>query len=196
MRVVLVHDLDGNPCRLLTSLLDQELFPAAELGALYSRRWEVETSFDELKVRMFLKSLTLRSLTPAGINQEIWGAFIAYNLVRLHMLDVARCGKVSPLAISFKGALELFKDELIVEAVVPGASEIPDGLIHRRKQQLLKSLNQRRVGRRFPRVVKSRPCKYDVRHVYSSPEKNVQSKVPLGNRYKKKKQRRLRPCSS
>jgi hypothetical protein len=196
MRVVLVHDLEGNPSYLLTSLLDQQLFPAAEVGALYARRWEVETSYLELKVRLFLKSLTLRSLTLEGINQEIWGAFIAYNMVRIRMDEVARQWAVSPLAMSFKDALDLFKDELIAEAVAPGASEIAGGLIQRRKEQLVRSLNQRREGRRFPRVVKSRPSKYDIRYVYSSPEKNFQSKVPLGNRNKKKKQRHLRLCSS
>ena len=35
--------------RLLTSILDPDQAPAAELAALYHERWEIETALDELK---------------------------------------------------------------------------------------------------------------------------------------------------
>ena len=38
-----------SPYRLLTTVLDPEAAPAAELAALYHQRWEFETALDELK---------------------------------------------------------------------------------------------------------------------------------------------------
>ena len=96
-RAIRTIDCEGNVGHLLTSLLDQHLFPAEELRALYSQRWEVETSYNEIKVAMFINSLTLRSQTPDGVNQELWGAFLGYNLVRLLIADVARSGGISPV---------------------------------------------------------------------------------------------------
>ena len=38
--------------RLITTLLDYEQAPAVELAALYHDRWEIETTFDELKTHL------------------------------------------------------------------------------------------------------------------------------------------------
>jgi IS4 transposase len=37
--------------RLLTSIIDHELAPAAELAALYHQRWEIELALDEIQTR-------------------------------------------------------------------------------------------------------------------------------------------------
>lgn len=193
-RAIRTYDLDDNPRVLLTSLLDEQEYPAHEICSLYTQRWEVETSYLEVKVRMFLNSLTLRSLTVEGIKQEVWGAFIGYNLVRLSMVESAALRDVSPRRLSFKRALELLQDELIVEAVAPGTTEIPGGLIHRRRIQLAKELLPEREGRRFPRVIKSRPNKYDVRYSFVN-SKGVKKDRGSKKVRKKKKQGRLGPCS-
>jgi hypothetical protein len=52
-------------------------------------------------------ALTLRSQQPQGIEQEIWGAYIAYNLVRLEMAKVAIEAKVEPTDLSFLRALHI-----------------------------------------------------------------------------------------
>ncbi|GAA3597804.1 hypothetical protein [Streptomyces osmaniensis] len=45
------YRVDGQPdiVRLITSLTDHEKYPAAELAALYARRWETESVSDEIK---------------------------------------------------------------------------------------------------------------------------------------------------
>jgi len=48
--------------------------------------------------------LTLRSQQPQGIEQEIWGALIAYNLVRLEMAKAAIVAKVEPTDLNFARA--------------------------------------------------------------------------------------------
>ena len=52
------------PFRLVTTLLDHERAPAAQLAALYHQRWEAETGFADLKTRLRGAAFTLRSRTP------------------------------------------------------------------------------------------------------------------------------------
>ena len=92
---------------LLTSLLDPEEYPAAEIVALYHERWEIELGYDEIKTHMLARQETIRSKTPQGVRQEIWGIAIAYNLVRLEMERAADEAKVEPTRISFVYALSL-----------------------------------------------------------------------------------------
>ena len=187
-RVIKTIDLNGNPRHLLTSLVDQDKYPAEGIRLLYSHRWEVETSYLEVKMRMFLNSLTLRSLTTEGIRQEIWAAFIGYNLVRLSMVESAALRGVSPRRLSFKKALELLQDELVVEAVAPGMTEVPAGVIQRRRMHLAMDVLPERKGRKFDRAVKSRPTRYAVRWSRTDPEDRKKSRDSKATR-KKRKQR-------
>ena len=87
----------------------RERFAAADLAECYRRRWEIETSYRELKQSMLGTALTLRSQQPSGIEQEVWGALIAYNLVRLEMAKAAIQAKVEPTDLSFLRALHIRK---------------------------------------------------------------------------------------
>ncbi len=58
--------------RLLTTILDPDATPAADLAALYAERWEVETALDELKTHQRGPRVVLRSKTPDGVYQEAW----------------------------------------------------------------------------------------------------------------------------
>lgn len=70
---------------LLTSRLDRHRFKAQDLVHCYLQRWEIETSYRELKQSMLGQAPTLRAHSPEGVNQEIWGALIAYDLIRLEI---------------------------------------------------------------------------------------------------------------
>src|ERR1035437_8825908 len=61
------------PYRLITTLLDHDEAPAAQLAAAYAQRWEIETSFDELKTHQPGPRTVLRSKSPDLVTQEIWG---------------------------------------------------------------------------------------------------------------------------
>jgi hypothetical protein len=50
--------------RLLTTILDPDRAPAAELAPLYAQRWEFESTLDELKVHQRGPRVVLRSKTP------------------------------------------------------------------------------------------------------------------------------------
>lgn len=144
---------------LLCSLLDAETYPAAEIAALYHERWEIELGYDEIKTEVLLQEESLRSQSPPGVAQEIWGLLLVYNLVRLEMEQVAQEAGVDPTRISFVAALRLICDEWLWCAVAsPGA--IPRHLLRLRQELRYFILPPRRSERRYPREVKRRQGKF------------------------------------
>jgi hypothetical protein len=156
---------DGREKILLTSLMEPRKFRAADIAACYQRRWEIETSYRELKQTMLGGPLTLRTQDPQGIAQEIWGALIAYNLVRLEMAKAAVEAKAQPTDLSFIRALHLIQHELMFASFTEAYGNIP-GKLKRLREQLKDALKEERRGRQCPRLVKSRPAKYPVRYVF------------------------------
>jgi hypothetical protein len=71
--------------RLLTTILDPEAAPAEELAALYTERWEIETVLDELKSHQRGPKVVLRSKTPDGVLQEIYGHLCTHYAIRALM---------------------------------------------------------------------------------------------------------------
>ncbi len=147
------------PRTLLTSLLDAEQYPAAEITALYHERWELELGYAEIKTHMLERKETLRSKSPAAVTQELWGVLLAYNLVRLEMERVADEAGVEPTRISFVAALHLIVDEWMWLAVTsPGA--IPSRLRDLRANLKRFILPLRRSERSYPRAVKIKMSNY------------------------------------
>lgn len=147
------------PQTLLTSLVDAEAFPADEIATLYHERWELELGYDEIKTEMLDREEAIRSKTPAGVTQELWGVFLAYNLVRLEMERVAEEAGVEPTRISFVAALRLICDEWLWCAIAsPGA--VPKHLRNLRASLKTLILPPRRSERRYPRAVKIKMSNY------------------------------------
>lgn len=149
----------GKPGWLLTSLLDPELYPSVEVAALYHDRWEIELGYDEIKTDMLLHATPLRSKTVEGVEQEIWGLLIAYNLVRLEMEKIAGEAKVEPTRISFIVSFRFIRDEWLWCALgTPGT--IPKKLHKLRQTLSYFILPPRRSSRRYERAVKSNRSPY------------------------------------
>ena len=60
----------SSPQLLLTSLVDEKRYPAAEVRALYPERWEIELGFGELKTDMLERLETIRSKSPSAVEQS------------------------------------------------------------------------------------------------------------------------------
>lgn len=145
---------------MITSLLDDARFPAAEIRTLYHERWEIELGFDEVKTHMLDRLEAIRSKSPTAVAQEMWGALIAYNLIRLEMQRVARELGVHPLRISFVAALR----ECVIQwqfaasasdGTIPGSfASITDRMRH----YVLPPRSPQRV---FPRAVKLKMSNYN-----------------------------------
>lgn len=161
-RVIETVSRHGRRRLLLTSLLDAKAWPAKEIAAQYQERWNIETSYRELKQEMLGDALTLRSGTPETVQQEVWGALLAYNLVRLEMAEVAREVGVVATDLSFTTSLHYLRYEWSWLAISsPGT--LPARLQH--LDELL--LPKQRRGHECPRVVKKLPSRYPTKQVRS-----------------------------
>ncbi|KIA81067.1 hypothetical protein QR66_06780 [Chromobacterium piscinae] len=110
--------------------------------------------------------LTLRSRAPETVRQEVWGALLAYNLVRLEMAEVAREVGVVPTDLSFTTALHYLRYEWSWLAISsPGT--LPARLLRLRERLGELLLPKQRRGRECPRVVKKLPSCYSTKQVRS-----------------------------
>jgi len=67
--------------------------PAASgLVTLYHQRWEIETTYLEIKSTI-LGGKVLRARTPNGVNQEVYALLITYQLLRTAMADATDSGR-------------------------------------------------------------------------------------------------------
>ncbi|WP_329332048.1 IS4 family transposase (plasmid) [Streptomyces sp. NBC_01454] len=115
--VVVIEAADGSrrhePYRLITTLLDHKAFPAGELAALYSQRWESELEFRDLKITQRGPRAVLRSKTPALVNQEIWAYLVTHQAIRRMIAATAADHRLDADRLSFTVALTVARDTVV-----------------------------------------------------------------------------------
>ena len=86
------HQPDAEPqtYRLVTTLLDPGEAPATELCGLYHHRWELESTFDEIKTSQRGSGIVLRSKSPPMVYQELYALLLTHYAVRELMLHAAQ----------------------------------------------------------------------------------------------------------
>ena len=147
--------------RLATTLLDHHRYPALELVRLYHQRWEIETTYLELKSSI-LGGRVLRARTPQGIDQEVYALLACYQILRLAMADATNTQPaVDPDRASFTIALHAARDQLIQAAGVLATTTID--LVGKIGRQVLDNLLPDRRIRVAPRIVKRAISKYNAR---------------------------------
>jgi hypothetical protein len=170
--------------RLLTTLLDERLDPAKALVELYHVRWEQELALDELKTHE-MERPALRSQTPAGVVQEVYGLLLAHYVVRTLMYEAAVLApaggpSATPLRLSFTGALKILRCRL---------PEFPRGVAQQRRwwrdllQEIAEEVIEPRRNRINPRVIKRKMSNWkkkrpEHRH-YPQPTKSFRDSVVL-----------------
>jgi hypothetical protein len=87
-----------------TRLTNNADVAAKLLPGVYHLRWQIETSYEEMKVVQHMDG-GLRSKTPAGIAYEVAGHVILYLLIRWLIVAAAVAHGVDPLRISFQNAV-------------------------------------------------------------------------------------------
>jgi Transposase DDE domain len=139
-----------------TTLVDEEAYPKAAVGALYRRRWEAEPTLRSLKQTIHLD--VLRGHSAAVVRLEVWAHLLAYNLVRGVMARAARRAQLDPARVSFAGAVQTLLEylpQLLTVAVLER---------ERLWREMEAAIGQHRVGDRpdryEPRQVKRRPKQY------------------------------------
>jgi hypothetical protein len=150
--------------QLVTNLLDVERMPRADwvrlttecrdkfLPGLYHRRWEIETTYRELKVEQGLEA-ALRSRTPDSLKFEVAGHVVLYLLVRWLIVEAAVKHDLDPLQLSFTQALRelnAVRDTLVTAS--PGWAAV---LLDRLLDRIAKHRVPFRPGRHYVRKKKS-----------------------------------------
>jgi len=105
--------------RLITSLLDEQAFPAGRVAATYHERWEIETALDEVKVHQWAHPRPLRSKHPREVVQEVYGLLLAHLAIRTVMHQAALHDGIDPDRLSFTGALR------VLRRAIPRAQRTP-----------------------------------------------------------------------
>jgi hypothetical protein len=147
--------------RLATTLTDHHRYPATELITLYHQRWEIETTYLELKPSI-LGGRVLRARTPTGVEQEIYALLVTYHLLRTAMADATNTQPdTDPDRASFTIAYQAARDQLIQAANIIADTVIDlAGTIGR---HILANLLPARRLRVCPRIVKRAISKYQAR---------------------------------
>jgi len=104
------------PYRLITTILDHQAAPARELAALYNERWEIETTLDELKTHQRGPAQVLRSRSPEGVEQEVWGHLLVHHAIRSLMHTAAQDIDADPDRLSFTRTLRLVRRQVTAQA--------------------------------------------------------------------------------
>lgn len=157
---IIEYQYDGGQAqRLMTTLLDPASYPASEIIEMYHQRWEAEIAFDEIKTHMLERKECLRSLRPEGVEQEVWGLLLVYNLVRREMLLAAEQHQLPANRISFRSSLLWIRNFwLTAWRTKPG--NLPKHLGRFRSTLDVLLLPERRRQRKYPRHVKIKMSNY------------------------------------
>jgi hypothetical protein len=151
----------GETYRVITTLLDPDHAPAHALACAYHERWEIELVIDEVDTHQRLAARTLRSLTPLGVIQELYGLLIAHYAVRRLMHEAALAADVDPDRLSFVHALEVIRDAVPEFQLV--APEQVDELYRRLLADIAAKRVPERRTRTNPRVVKQKMSKFKLK---------------------------------
>lgn len=139
----------GELHRLVTSLLDDEAYPAEELIVLYHERWEEELAIDELKTHLRERTV-LRSQRPDGVLQEIYALLISHFIIRRIIFDASQKAGVEPTRISFTATFKIFQSKLAEVTSVGSVERWYELIVAEVAQEVLAP----RTGRINPRVRK------------------------------------------
>ena len=151
----------GEEHRVITTLLNPRLAPAHEVACGYHERWEVEVVIDEIDTHQRLVGRPLRSLTPVGVVQELYGVLLAHYAVRVLMHEAALRVNLDVDRLSFVHALEVVRDAVPEFQMV--AAEQQEALYERMLQEIAAKRLPVRRARSNARVVKRKMSNFKLK---------------------------------
>ncbi len=143
---------------LITTLLDEKVYPIIEFLKVYEMRWEAELNLRHLKTSLGMD--ILRGQTPEMVRKEIYVHLLAYNLLRTVMWSAGTQMEVNPLRLSLQEARHHLNHFV---------GEFKNSGVRKRKklyQTMLEAIAHKPMKKRplrfEPRVRKRRPKAYPL----------------------------------
>jgi len=134
-----------------TTMLDDREAPAEWIRSIYRGRWLVELDIRAVKCSLHMD--ILRAKSPDMVRTELWSCLLAYNMIRLKMLQCSGETGRDPRSLSFTTSLQLLATNWLMCVVIGVTGELAALAINTSASE--------RVGHRDdriePRVNKRRP---------------------------------------
>ncbi|WP_425300868.1 hypothetical protein [Nocardia wallacei] len=121
----------------------------------------IETALDELKTHQRGPAQVLRSRSPEGVEQEVWGHLLVHYAIRTLMHDTADHARVDADRLSFTRSIRLARRQVTAQAGFSPdhlAAALAEGL-----REIARHLLPTRRGRTNPRVVKRKMSSFKVK---------------------------------
>lgn len=150
-----VRELEVGGKVLVTTLLCPKTTSKLALKALYKRRWHVELDLRNIKTTLGMETLSCK--TPQMGEKEMWVYLLAYNLIRMIMLQSASLADMLPRSLSFKHTLQLWLAADGALSHSDNADKVAEFLALVAEQTV-----DNRPGRIEPRAIKRRPKPYPL----------------------------------
>lgn len=133
-----------------TTILETQVYSRDWIASVYRSRWLVELDIRSVKCSLGMD--IIRAKTPAMVKTEIWSCFLAYNLIRMKMLQSCAVSGRMPRTLSFTTTLQLLATNWVLASLF-----LTDELV----ELGLQTSNSETVGDRLnrvePRANKRRP---------------------------------------
>jgi hypothetical protein len=146
------------------------------LPGLYHCRWEIETTFKELKkTQQWDRPHWLRSRTPRSIEYEVAGHVMFYFLTRWLMVQAAHETKQNPRRLSFLKTLRALDQAVpVLSRATP--QRVAQILLPNLRKKISRSKVPYRPGRHYSRPGDTK-SKYKGRNYYQPPAKIPSAKT-------------------
>lgn len=145
------HGFRTESFTVATTILATQVYTAAWIASVYRVRWLVELDIESIKCSLGME--TLRAKTPEMVRAELWSCLLAYNLIRLKMLQSGIGGSRNVRSMSFTRTMTL----LATNWLMCGSHGPNEALIALGMNQPLDETVGHRPDRVEPRANKRRP---------------------------------------
>jgi hypothetical protein len=105
-----------------TTMIDHKIRTGNWIASVYRSRWLVELDIRAIKCSLGMD--ILRAKSPEMVRTELWSCLLAYNLIRLKMLQSSAARGRDPRSMSFTATLQLLATNWLLCAVIGITAEL------------------------------------------------------------------------
>jgi hypothetical protein len=133
-----------------TTIVNRRIYSRGWIASVYRSRWLVELDIRAIKCSLGMD--IVRAKTPAMVKTEIWSCLLAYNLIRMKMLQSCAVNGRMPRTLSFTATMQLLAGTWVLAAVV-----LTDEMVQLGLEMSSSEIVGDRPDRIEPRANKRRP---------------------------------------